>query len=84
MRQLLLSLECYHRRFFPLLRCLFHLTRTLPNAPLGRKVGGKGREGGWEGVGRKVGGKGWEGRWVGGIGGWEGRWVGRKAGGRDR
>ena len=65
MRQLLLSLECYHQRFFPLLRCLFHLTRTLPNAPLGRKVGG--REGGWEGEGRRVGGK---------VGGKEGGWEG--------
>ena len=41
MKQLLLSLEHYHQRFFPLLRCLFHLTKTLPNAPLGRKVGGR-------------------------------------------
>ena len=38
-KQLLLSLDHYHQCFFPLLKCLFHLTKSLPNAPLGRKVG---------------------------------------------
>ncbi len=37
-KDLLCDLETYHQTFFPLLRCLHHITHNLPEAPLGRKV----------------------------------------------
>lgn len=37
-KKLVHNLENYHQSFYPLLQCLHHLTRDLPDTPLGGKV----------------------------------------------